>query len=642
MEEGKRIRTDDKEASRHLQQVLDAEHMIKKEYYDTWEMLRGVYEHGPAVTGDDARSDQALGIVSSTIQGLLPYVFLADPSIYGRPKHQSKEGREGVRAKIAGAALQHQWDEAGDYDEVEDWVIDSFICGSGFARVAYNSTGLMVPYINYDTTTDTDDLVGDDDDEVSDMLADRLSEMGLHDDQKADTAAIQAISPENFIWPWGHTKLRTMPWVAVRHLVHIDDVTNSAEFANAKDIKADRTLSSEGSGQYRPNRGEPDHVEIFEKWYWAWATRKVKVPGGKSKMRKVKELRVMWLCNQGGAKDPSPIILKHTLSHLDMDGYPFEMLRWWRTPQKLVGISLASQLLPFARWLQRITNGAVAGLEAAMALKVLYHEGKLGKNGLQLLNAPRPTAVPVKDKRGVGGAVAPLILPAFPQEFHGLVGLLRGLMAEIGGGDEAMRGGRSSAKSATESAIRATSQKGKTDRMMTIFEKALLGLIKKKWQIMQQYFDADRMVRITGMGDDGDYLSYNRNDIQGEYDIGIHIGSTVPTGPDAERDGFIGFLNSLALAAQAAQAAQVPPQAVAELYQRALDLWDQDSPEIRDSFAGLLQGAASQAGQGPPAQTSPDGEATDPLTGKSLNGGGVPSFGATAQAGAASAAPPVL
>jgi hypothetical protein len=656
MDEGKRVRTEEKEARRHLQQILDAEATIKTEYYDRWETLRSAYEFGPNHDGsleESRQADQPIGIISSTLQSLLPYLFLADPSIYGRPKRETETGgltgpgNEKTRAKICGAALQHQWTEAGDYDEVEDMVLHSLIDGFAIGRTVYNSTGLMVPYINYDTTTDTDEIVADDqsddDRQREQLLEDRLAEMGLFPDRKADTAAIQHVPAENFVWPQGHTKLRTCPWLAVRHLVHIDDVVNNPSFKNTKGITADRTLTSGKTGLiYTTSKGEADHVEIWEKWHYEWATRRVRVPGSsKSKMRRVKELRVLWVCNQAGAKNTSPIVLKHTVSHLDMEGYPFEMLRWWRVPKKMVGISLAQQMLPFAVWLQRLTNGAVAGLEAAMALKVMYHEGKLGKNGLQLLGVPRPTMVPVKDKRDVRNAVAPLVMPAFPQELHGLMNMIRGLMAEVGAGDEAMRGGRSSAKSATESAIRASSQQGKSERMLAIFEKTLTALLRKKWQIMQQYFTATRMARITGL-DEGEYVEYSRADIQGEFDIGIHIGSTVPTGPEADRDGFIGFLQTLGTAAQVAMQAQVPPEGIAALYEKSLEIWNQDSPEIKDGFAAVLQQTAQSAGQAPPpAGTSPDGQAADPMTGESLNGAPA-AFGGQAQSAGAAMLPPSL
>jgi hypothetical protein len=124
-------------------------------------------------------------------------------------------------------------------------------------------------------------------------------------------------------------------------------------------------------------------------------------------------------------------------------------------------------------------------------------------------------------------------------------------------------------------------------------------------------------------------VGYTRSDIRGEFDVGIHAGSMKPVGPEAERQSYIGFMNALAMAAQSLSAAQVPPQAIAVFYAKALDLWEQDSPAIRDSFAQLFGQAAGQAGAAPPpggeggGEAPPDeaigmGAAVNPATGEPL------------------------
>ena len=103
-----------------------------------------------------------------------------------------------------------------------------------------------------------------------------------------------------------------------------------------------------------------------------------------------------------------------------------------------------------------------------------------------------------------------------------------------------------------------------------------------------------------------------------------------PIGPEAARQAYIGFMNALASAAQALTVAQVPPESVALFYNKALSLWEQDSPELRDSFAQLFGQAATNAGMAPQAspQASPQGPgmedsiaagaAVNPATGEPL------------------------
>jgi hypothetical protein len=421
-----------------------------------------------------------------------------------------------------------------------------------------------------------------------------------------------------------------MPWVAVRHLIHIDEIKNDSRFKRTKHLSADKVKSLDESNEnvignvWR--REEAEHVEVYEVWYHAWASRIV-VSGGKKKRRRVKEMRVLWVCQQPNADKTGPTVLKHALSPLDMEGYPFVDLRFEKVNDQFYGISLAHKMLPVAEKLQRLLDGAVEGLEASMALKTVYKDGIFDKQSKAALASKTPQMVAAKSKN-VAADVRNLVMPAFPQEFLGTYNILRGVLNEVGAGDEAMRGGRSSAKSATEVSYRAAMHAGRSESKLRIFEKFVQTIARKTLQVMQQFYDANRWVKITGRED---AVSYNRSDIRGEFDVGVHAGSMKPVGPEAERQSYIGFMNALAAAAQALNVAQVPPDAIAVFYNKALSLWEQDSPELRDSFAQLFGQAATQAGPSAPAspesmgpEGAPDGEmiasgaAINPQTGESL------------------------
>ena len=275
-----------------------------------------------------------------------------------------------------------------------------------------------------------------------------------------------------------------------------------------------------------------------------------------------------------------------------------------------------------------------------MALKTIYKDGIFDKASKAALASSRPEMVAAKSKN-VSADVRHLVVPAFPQETLGTLNPLRGLMNEVGAGDEAMRGGRSSAKSATEVSYRAAMHAGRSESKLRTFEKFVQTLGRKTLQVMQQYYDAQRWVRVTG---EDAPISYTRNDIRGEFEVGVHAGSMKPVGPEAERQAYIGFMNALASAAQALIVAQVPPSAISQFYAKALELWEQDSPELRDSFAELFGGAAQQAGAGagappgaspteaPPGEEIAAGAAVNPATGESLTipAAGRPAFAPSA------------
>ena len=88
----------------------------------------------------------------------------------------------------------------------------------------------------------------------------------------------------------------------------------------------------------------------------------------------------------------------------------------------------------------------------------------------------------------------------------------------------------------------------------------------------------------------------------------------------------------------------MPPEAIAVFYEKALALWEQDSPELRDSFAQLFGDAAMKAGAMPPGAAGEDaaiaeGAAVSPESGAPLT---VPMGAQRADEGPMGAVPPPL
>lgn len=607
------------DASELMERVLIAESIIRKAHFDDWRDLMDSYRMG--VEMDNGQ--RGLAMVSAAVDAVKPHIFHNDPSIFARPRTVAADDDAERKAKVAQAALMYEWEEGGFNNECKKVLDDALILSAGVARVTYQPAGVFVPVENYDLDLDEDEPL--EDTEAAATIRDQLEALGLPSDRPAAHATILRVSPFNFVFPPGYDEISRMPWVAVRHLIHIDEVKNDKRFGNTSKLVPDKVKSldelNEGGTGNVWRREEAEHIEVYEIWYHSWANRIVR-EGGKRRRRKVKEMRILWVCPQTGKAGVSPTVLKHAMSPLDMEGYPFVDLRFEKVNDQFYGISLAHKINPIARDIQRLITSAVSGLEASMALKTVYKDGIFDKSAKSALASPFPQMVAAKSKN-VQGDVKNLVIPAFPQETISTLNILRGLMNEVGAGDEALRGGRSSAKSATEVSYRASMHAGRSESKLRTFEKFVQTIARKTLQVMQQFYDAERWVRVSG---EDIPVSYTRSDIRGEFDVGVHAGSMKPVGPEAERQAYIGFMNALGAAAQSLTAAQVPPAAIAHFYAKALALWEQDSPEMRDSFAELFGQAATQAGAAPPPGASAEeggpsiaeGAAFNPATGESL------------------------
>jgi hypothetical protein len=621
------IKPDD--ARKWMQAIEDAEADARHNLWEKWSLFREVFERGPKVNrmrikgGLNVRSDgdeqQGLNVIAAAVLARKAYVYHQSPSFVCRPRTQTWDDDARGKSKVAQAALTTEWAEAEIDVELSKAWDDAEVLGTGIARVAYQPAGLFVPVENYEVDFDEETAPERSPEET--LLKDQLEAMGVVVDRPDAHVAVSAISPFNFIPAPGYDEIAKMPWKAVRHLIHESDLKTREEFRGIpglKDVQADLVAAQEVDRSQRQSGfvfADPKHVAVYELWYSARVRRPVK-EGGETRMKMVRETRVLWLLPRRGKEQQGPLVLAHYVADdVGVLGSPFVDFRPMRSRTGFWGMSRVEQMLPAAEEMQQLMDAASAGTRAAFALKVLVKHGVFGKNEMHKLGSDQPEVVQARIRGAINNAATVLNIPAFPQEFALLMNLFRSFFAEIGAGDEAMRGGRSSAKSATESASRATAFQTRADYDLRGFEKFLRRVARSTFLLMQHHFTAERW---ASLGEDGTSIRFSRNNLLDEYDIQIHVGSTKPAGPEMEREAYMGFLNALAMAAQALQTAGATPDITAEFYDRALELWEQDSPAMRDAFSKLVGQSVAQARQAP--ATGPDGQAADPLTGESLNG----------------------
>ena len=366
-------------------------------------------------------------------------------------------------------------------------------------------------------------------------------------------------------------------------------------------------------------KGEPEHIEVWEIWYHTRAKRMIRDGTGRRKAKMVRETRTLWLTEapEENANKKTPAVLAHKLSYLDMGGYPLEEIRFSYTPNSFYGPSMVERMLPVAQDVQRLWDAATSGLERSLAMKTLVKKGVLDATARRKLASSNPEVVEVQS-RNLGADVRNLNIPAFPQEMAFVMNMARAFVAEMGGGDEAMRGSRSSAGTATEVAYRAQITEATSGSKLASFEGFLSRVAQKILKLMQQFYDAPRWVQITG-DEEAEFVEYTREEIRGDLSVGVHAGSTKPAGPDAERQALIGFMGAVGQIIQTMSAMGAQPDVVSEFIEKAMRLWDQDSPALLDAFAEIAEsGMKAAAGGQPSPQAVGEGAAANPVTGEPL------------------------
>ena len=315
------------DAGKILDKVITAESIIRKAHFDDWRKLTDAYRMGI----EKNSGERGLALISSSIDALRPHIFHNDPSLYARPRRSSEMDESKMKAKLAQSALAYEWEEGGFNNECRKVLDDALILSAGVGRITYQPAGVFVPVEDYDRDLDEDEYADADED---------MKTIGIPADRPAAHATLVRVSPFNFVFPPGYDEIHKMPWVAIRHLIHIDEIKNDPRFAKTKHLTADKVKSldelNEDSIGNVWRKEEAEHVEVYEVWYHAWASRIVRVDG-KRKRRRVKEMRVLWTCQQPNKDHTGPTILKHALSPLDMEGFPFVDLRFEKVNDQFYG-----------------------------------------------------------------------------------------------------------------------------------------------------------------------------------------------------------------------------------------------------------------------------------------------------------------
>ena len=601
-----------------LRKVLDAREVLRRQHYSDWTDLLRAYR-----TGRLEENAPGLRIITVAVESLLTFIAHEDPSFFCKQRRPGEE--DALSAKLGEAALNYEWREGRCGAEAYKAALDALICGAGFVRVGYDPSGMFVPISDYEIDHDEP---AEESEDIR-LLNDLLEEAGLPVDHPMAHPYIQRISPWNIVFPPGYEEVRNMPWVAIRHLLHIDDVRNDARFKNAAKLQANRTLlddklDSDGPwpGYTLTTRGEPEHIEIWEIWYQTRAKRMIRDKTGKKRSKLVKETRTLWLTEapKESENEAGPIVLAHKLSFLDMGGYPIEDIRFSYAPNSFYGGSVVERMLPVAEDVNRMWDAANEGMRRSLAMKTLVKKGILTATARKKLASSNPEVVEVQS-RNLAADVRNLNMPAFPQEMAYILNMARAFVAEMGGGDEAMRGSRSSAGTATEVSYRAQVTEAQTGSKLRSYEHFLSRIGKKLLQLMQQFYDSPRWVQISG-DEAARFVQYTRHEIRGELSIGVHAGSTKPAGPEVERAGLLGFMAATGQIIQTMSAIGAKPEVIAEFVEKAMALWDQDSPALRDTFAEMAAQSMQQAAAPPAApQEEPpiaEGAAQNPATGEPL------------------------
>lgn len=191
----------------------------------------------------------------------------------------------------------------------------------------------------------------------------------------------------------------------------------------------------------------------------------------------------------------------------------------------------------------------------------------------------------------IGESVQPLAYPAQQVEIFPLMNILDQMANNINGQPAFDRGATATTKTRTlgELELIKSGGKSRTDRKVDRIETHIENISQTLIAFMQANFDMDTVVKITGQPPEeiikafGDHydpitksVTFTKEDIQGEYDVDVKAGSTLPLNKESRQ----AILQSVLESAEKLIAVPVLPPFIQVLIQEILDGYDIKALEV--------------------------------------------------------------
>lgn len=486
-----------------------------REYYrgNQWNPLHDEEESGTSLYKDEAVDN----MVFSNIRTIMPSINFRNPRIFTKPlkKPYPTEGG-GMFDTISASVifeivLNYYFKELEIKRQVDKCLLDALIGPWGIMQLGYTSITEKVETKNEETR-----------------------EIEINEVIKAEMPFAVRISPMDFLVDSSakDSHLEDAEWIAFKWVKRLEDVKSNPRYKNTAKLKANFTVTTKynttpttdndiSSGSLE---GDDDfkRVEGWDIWY----------------KRERKLITLVKGHNKLLQENPWPI---------DFDGFPVEILYFNENPDEIFPISDVDIYLVSQDELNRLGAAQLAHVRKVSSRQYVGKEGAFEDNEIANVTA------------GVDGAIAwtsgnpentliPLRDANVSQDLYIAKNQVKQNIREMNGIPAFASGAGQKFDTATEPALIAQSSSVKASERTGMLEDFYRHIVRKLAQILQetmnerslslddaqftdaQQFAGNKLEKIAVGGNQVllPWLNVSKEDIKGEYEFTIEVGSTKP------------------------------------------------------------------------------------------------------------------
>ena len=540
-------------------------------YRDYW----NGFQHPLNSEGDSMLdNDTIVNMVYTNISTILPSIIFRNPRLYVSARKKPVEGKDTVAAALTlESLLNYYYEELKIKREITRCLMDSLLGPWGIMEVGYT---LSTEKIKGGKELIVDELIKEDS-----VFVKRVSPLFF----RADPVAIDH-------------QLNDASWIAFKWVRELEDVQNDPSLKNTKDLKSNTVIdmdfkdtkrfrrSKDSKRSLEPNRDEEGVAGVWNR-----------VEGWDIWDKKTKRIRTIVFSSSKQEKflrdSPWPNTMK------DIEGFPVELIYFNENPDEQFPLPDIQTYINEQDELNQISSLQLEHIKKLAERKFLMREGalemseqlKLTKGGSGTISE---TSMDPKD------AIFPVQTPGVSQDLYVLRRQLMNDILRVSSVQETDRGGRSNFGTATEAALAAQGSTLLREGRQSVVENFTVRIMKKVGQVLQQTLDKrdfrlnrdagielsaqipEKLTKIEGR-DAANllfWLSAGKEDIQGEFDFTMEVGSMRPVNKETRKQDMLQLLQILA------QSGNLPD----EVYSRIFEAFEiRDAEKLISSIRELQQ-----------------------------------------------------
>ncbi len=588
-------------------------------HLDKWRKIRAAYRGEEAAPDDEANNIQ---YILSTANSILPTIVAEDPFIHIRPRRPGdKRG-----ATIAQAAVNFVWKRSRTTRVLQDAALYALLYGIGPIRTEYDAHDFVAPTFDSGGTKEVPGGDQLDPDQRADLM--EAQSMVAFNDDPNDMPRARLVAPWSLLVPDGFASLTEMDWVGEMHMFRPDDLRHdyAKRFRVPKGLQATHVRVNgipKRLSRGEINKGEAEYVAVYEIFYWR---RK-----RSGEMQRTK----LWLLADHGHLQEA--VLAHEDDLSPVVGYPYTVLRFATDPGDFYATTVADlqAIMTLTESLNSSINHMLQHNRQQRERVYLVAKEILEQEGVSdgIANAEDGDCIGI-DTGGRAIADVFAILPEArqPGDTSYLISTLDKLVLEISGVGVLQRGGmQRKGATATEASIANQGFQSRSAIRLARVDEAIEDVAGHYLAFIREFWEEPRYISVVG-GEE-DFVTFTSSEIEGQYDVDIQSGSTLPTDPGSEQQALVGLASflgqNLGMLLPLVQQGILPKDVITEFIREAFSAFRMDQKALAGPLAGLANATATATapaaggGGGAPGAGGPPGPGQgDDGSGNSLAGSG--------------------